>query len=221
MSAILTTMRENVRLKVGGKQGIDATLDDNLNKATLYILATYRPQEMWDTASFATSANKAEYVFEDSPISKTDVYAILMLRDVTKDREILRGSMRHYNRLRQDTSVSTTIGDPRRWTRLGNKLVLYSRIPDSVARTVKLTYLKRPLLMSATQLAFPLNDEWARPVEEYAAFLTWTDLNEPTKAQMRLQSFQALVSTMDKPEAIEDEAPEASVRPYVDMSGEL
>ena len=220
MTISLTDMRANVKLKVGNKAGIDNTIDDNLNKATLHVLSVFRPQDMWDAVSFATTNKKSEYVFADSPVSKDDVYAILMVRDVTKDREILRGSMRHYNRLRQDTAVAGTLGDPRRWTRLGNQLVLYARIPDSATRTVKMTYLKRPAKMTPTVLAFPLNDEWARPVEEYAAYLTWLDLNEGNKAAFRLQAYQELVSTMDKPEAIEDEAPEAALRPYVDM-GEL
>lgn len=216
MAVTLATMRTNVLLKVGNKTGIDATVNDNIDKAQLYVCFTFRPQELWATKVFATSNKKSEYAFV-TDLGLNDVYAILMVRDDTKDREILRGSMRHYNRLTQDTAVASTLGDPRRWTRSGNSLVLYSRIPDSTTRNVKLTYLKRPpSLAGAGVLA--LNEEWQRPIEEYAAFLTWNDLNQFEKANARLGSFQALVSTMEQPEAIEDEAPEAAVRPYVDPS---
>lgn len=224
MAATLTTMRATVKLKVGNKGGIDSTLDANINNAVLYVLWAFRPQEEWATVTFNTANGTSEYTFNQagSALGVLDVYAFLMIRDMTKDREVLRGGMRHYNRLRQDTAVSSTKGSPRRWTRNGNKLVLYARIPDSVI-SIKATYLKRPAVMTAGPPAvdFPLNEEWQRPVEEYAAFLTWSDLNEGNKAATKLQAYQALVSTMDRPEAIEDEAPEAAIRPYVDMSGAL
>jgi len=206
----LATMRTRVAFKVGNRTGIDTTIDDNLNKATLYVLSTMRPQDMWGTVSFSTVSGTAEYTFAGIPV--TDLYSILMLRDTTNDREILRGSMRHYNKLKQSTAASN-LGDPRRWTRRGENLVLYSRIPGSVL-SVKVTYLQRPPTMTGAQ-NFPLNLEWERPVEEYAAFLTWTDLNEAGKADARMKAFQAFIAPMDKPEAIEDEAPEASLVPYV------
>lgn len=233
MSASLVTMRENVKFKIGRKEGMDSTIDAKINEAVLYVLSVYRPQDMWGRAFATTVSGQAEYTFNiaasdlqtAAPDDVLDLYAILMVRDQTNDREILRGSMRHFNRLRQDTSVASTLGPPRRWTREANQLILYSRIPNATALTVKVTYLRRPPVMVEAAppdpaVDFPLNEEWQGPVEEYAAFLLWTDLNEANKAAAKLSAFQTKVGAitgLDKPEAIEDEAPEAAVRPFVDF----
>jgi len=232
MPASLATMRTNVLYKVANKPGITANVDAKINEAVLHIVTKYRPQDMWGRANVTAVANQALYTFNVSASGLRtlaagdvlDLYAILMVRNTTNDREILRGSMRHFNRLRQDTAVAATVGEPRRWTRQENSLVLYSRIPDSTARTFRVTYLRRPptMVVGPPAQLFPLNDEWQAPVEEYAAFLLWTDLNEANKAAAKLAAFQTMIGAivgLEKPEVIEDEAPEAAVRPFVD-SGE-
>jgi len=206
MADALSTIRSRIKLRLGNKEGIDATITKNINEAILHLIRSFRPQEMWATASFNTVANTAAYTF--STMSATNIYAILMVRNTTSDIEIKRGGMRQFNRLKQDTSVTSTTGRPNRWTRQGNTFILYNRIPDAVY-AVKVTYLKRPAALSLDADTFPLNDEWQRPADTYATYLSWIDLNVSDKAAAELEIFNNLMSTFDKPEAIEDEAPEA------------
>lgn len=214
MAETLADMRTRVKILVGNKSGMDDHIDDNINEAVLQLLQEVMPQEVWTDTSFSLTASTAEYTFSSSPISKTDVWCVVMMRNTTDDEEIPRGGPRHYNRLGQDTSDASNLGKPTRWTRIGNKLVIYNKIPDSTSRTVKLTYIARPTTMDASN-DFPLNEEWRKPVEALAAALTWTHLNDMQKASLHMSSYRELITLRQKPEEKEDEAPEAQLVPEV------
>lgn len=211
MSTTHSVMQTNVKLLCGNKNGIDDTITANINHAIKQLVMQMRPQEAWATTTFSTSSATATYAIgSGSAINVADFLAVLMVRNNTDDVEIKRGGMRSFNRNLQDTTNSSALGRPNRWARQGNNLILYNKIPDSTTRTIKLTYLKRPADISGTT-AFPLNDEWIRPVELLAAALTFTDLNDNEHAQLKFAAYDKLLAAYDKPENIEEEAPEASV----------
>lgn len=212
MSTTHNAMLANVKYMCGNKNGIDATITNNINHAIKQLVLQVRPQEAWSTTTFSTSSATAAYAIgSGAAVNITDFMAVLMVRNNTDDVEIKRGDMRSYNRQLQDTSNSGALGRPNRWTRQGNSLILYNKIPDSTARTIKLTYLKSPVAISGST-AFPLNDEWIRPCELLAAALTFTDLADEKNANLKYLAYDKLIGTYDRPESIEDEAPEASVR---------
>lgn len=211
MAATLVQMRARVKRMAGGKTQIDDVIDDNINEAILQLIQEVRPREMTEYKSFSAVSTQAEYTFV-TDISITDCYAVVMVRDETKDWEIKQGSERQYNRLRQDTSVSSTLGNPHRWCRIANSLFLYNKIPDSTTRTIGLWYLERSPTMTASQ-DFPLNEEWRKPVERLAAALTWADLNKPELHQMHYGIYQTMLLRRETPDGIEDEAPEAQMVP--------
>jgi hypothetical protein len=138
-----------------------------------------------------------------------------MVRNDTDDEELLRGSMREYNRLKRDTTASSTLGKPTRWTRFGNYLVLYNKIPDSTTRTIRVTMIERPTTMDASN-DFPLNEEWRKPVESLAAAMTWTHLNDMAKASLHMSHYREMITLRQKPEEKEREAPEAQIIPVVE-----
>lgn len=212
MSTTHNAMLANVKYMCGNKAGIDSRITANINHAIWQVILQARPQEAWATATFTTSSGDFLYdIGSGGQINITDFMAVLMLRNSTDDVEIKRGSMRDFNRQLQDTTNSAALGRPNRWTRQGNNIVLYSKIPDSTSRTIKLTYLKRTAAISGST-AFPLNDEWIRPVELLAAALTFTDLADAANAGIKMAAFEKTMQAYDKPENIEDEAPEASIR---------
>lgn len=212
MATTHAAMLSNVKYMTGNKSGIDSTITNNINHAIRQFVMQMRPQEAWSTVSFSTSSSTAAYAIgSGAAINITDFLAVLMVRNTTDDREIKRGGMRHFNQLLQVTSNSAAIGRPDRWTRQANSLILYSKIPDSTARTIKMTYLKRPDAISGTT-AFPLNDEWIRPCEVLAAALTFTDLSDERNASLKFMAYEKSLMAFDPPENIEQEAPEAGIR---------
>lgn len=212
MSITATAMLADVKFMCGNKNGIDTQIEENINHAIKQFIMQLRPQEMWATTTFSTSSGDFLYdIGSGGQINITDFLAVIMVRNNTDDVEIKRGGMRDFNRQLQDTSNSAALGRPNRWTRQGNNLILYNKIPDSTSRTIKLTYLKRPADVTGST-AFPLNDEWIRPVEVLAAAMTFSDLNDDAHASLKFAAYEKAIGSYDKPENIEDEAPEASVR---------
>jgi len=63
--------------------------------------------------------------------------------------------------------------------------------------------------------AFPLNDEWIKPTETYAAALLWNDLNAADKYELKLKAFNDMMTIRPKPEQMEDETPEAMIEMLV------
>ena len=211
MATTHNAMLSNVKYMCGNKNGIDANITNNINHAIRQLVMQVRPQEAWTTTSFNTSGVAAYAMGSGLAINITDFLAVLMLRNTTDDVEIKRGGMRDYNRQLQDTANNAALGRPNRWTRQGTSLILYNKIPDSTVRAIKMTYLKLPAAISGAT-AFPLNDEWIRPCELLAAALTFTDLLDNANAQLKFAAYDKAMESFDKPENIEDEAPEASIR---------
>jgi hypothetical protein len=210
MATTHTAMLANVKYMTGNKAGIDATITNNINHSIRQIVLEHRPQEAWTTTTFSTVDADSSYAIGSGlEINITDFLAVLMVRNVTSDVEIKRGGMRSYNRNLQDTSNSASKGRPNRWTRLGTNLILYNKIPDGVY-SIKMTYLKLPAAISGST-AFPLRDEWIRPCELLASAMTFTDLADQANARLKFLAYDKSVQSFDKPENIEDEAPEASI----------
>ena len=201
--AVLSDILSRVKFRTGFREGADDHITSNINEATRHTIFRVRPQEMQATTTFATSNATASYAF--STIA-SDLLAVLFVRDNTDDVPLLRGDIEHFNRLQQDTSDTSNLGDPRRWARQGNNLILYSKIPDSTSRTIKLTYLKDFTDLSAAGDTFPLNDEWLLPVEQYAAGLTFLDLNANDKATAKFTAYEQMISSRESPKGIEDES---------------
>ena len=212
MSITASELLTNVKFMCANKGTIDDQITANINSAIKQLIMQVRPQEAWATTTFSTS--NADFLYDIGAAGQiviTDFLAVLMVRNSTDDVEIKRGGMRDFNRQLQDTTNTSALGRPNRWTRQGNNLILYNRIPDSTARTIKLTYLKRPADISGST-TFPLNDEWIRPVEILAAAYTFTDLLDTAHAELKFAAYDKELQAFDKPENIEEEAPEASVR---------
>lgn len=190
MADTLSTIRARVAFKCGGVDNRDTYVDEAINEAILQVIQEGKPHEMETTTTWSSSTGTSSYSF--STIGCTDCYIPLFVRDNTNDYELKHRSYEEWNRYSHSTS-SSSLGNPHLWTRFGNNIILWSRIPDSTSRTLQLTYLKFPTALSTDASTFPLNDEWQRPVDELAAGLLLRDLNSP-KAAEKFQIYQELLA---------------------------
>jgi len=210
MATTLTVMRANVVFNVGRKAGMDAKIDANLNRATLQVVKRMRPKEMQTSTTFSTVEGDFDYtIASGGDIAVADLYAILMVRNNTDEYRLTRGTLTEFEAGKQ-TGTSAK-GKPYKWFHYGNNLFLYDRVPDSTARTIRVRYLKRPATMSSASTTFPLNDEWIEVVEELATALTFSNLNQADKVSLHTAVFETLITKMETPEQIEDEAPDGQV----------
>jgi len=206
-------MRGRVKLALANKEGMDATINQNLNEATLQHTLRVHPKEMQTSTTFATTGAIAEYGYGISDtIAVSDLYAFLYVRDSTDDVPILQGNETEWNDSRQSLTDTALHGDPRKWLHIEKKLVLYAQIPDTTSRTIKVRYLKRPATMTSA-VDFPLNAEHERPVEQLAKALTWLDLGNEEKAQAAVAAYESLIGARFEPVDFEDMSPEFRFTP--------
>lgn len=195
--ATLAEMRAEVAVSLGNKAGMDATINNMLNEATLQLVMTVRPYESLEQQTVPTVNGTFAYDLAE------DAYAIILVTDLTDTARPLS--------LRQGTliefyGVSRAVGRPTKWVRSENQIYLYNRVPDSV-RSIEVLYLKRPATMTSSQ-DFPLNAEWVLPVIELATFLTFSRLNQSDKAKGKLEVYDIMLKARQTPLEIEDESPE-------------
>lgn len=207
----LATMRARVLLALGNKGGITNLIDANLNEATLQHTFTVQPKEAQVSTTFSVTSAQASYDIS-SDLSITDLYAVLYVRDNTDDVPLEQGNETEYNNSRQDSTVASNLGAPRKWLHIDDDLILYAQIPNSTARTIGLRYLQRPPTMTSSQ-DFPLLREHERPVEQLAKALTWLDLGNDAKATVAFDSYNSLITGRFSPEQTEDESPEFRLSP--------
>lgn len=212
----LATMRSRVALALGNKQGLNDTIDLNLNEATLQHTMRVKPKEMQKTATFSVSSATAAYNLSSNVGS--DVYAVMFVRNTTDDDPLSQGTEREWHNSNQDTSQSSNLGKPHRWVHIEDDIVLFAQIPDSTSRTIQVRYLQRPATMTSA-VDFPLNEEHERPVEQLAKALTWLDIGNETKAGASFNAYEALLTARFQPEEVEDEHGVFQVHPISNLDG--
>lgn len=212
MADTLGTMRTKVKFEVGNKNGIDQIIDDAINDAIIEVVSAFQPQEMITSATGSTANQTSSYSFS-SIFSATDVLAIVGVRNDTDDYRLKNGSLLEFLLSRTDTSSASNFGRPNKWTRQGDNLILYSMIPDSTSRTIRMYYVQRPAEITADATAFPLNREWERPVALLGASYVWGSLNNVEKAGLKENQYAATVTRRETPEELEDESPERQLVP--------
>ncbi len=198
----LVTMRGRVKTGIGGKQGFDTEVDLALNEAQIQHVITVKPAESQESATFSIVSATASYNIITNV--NADAYAIMYVRNTTDDEPLVQGTVYEWHLQNQDGTVSSNVGKPHKWVHVEDDIVLYDKIPDATARTIKVLYLTLPVTMT-TAVDFELQKEHERPVEQLAKSLLWLDLGNEAKAASALQAYQELVTSRFEPEQVEDE----------------
>lgn len=198
----LATMNSRVAFGLGQKGGISSHIDTALNEATLQHVLRVKPKESQDNGSFSITNATAAYDLGTNV--STSAYAVMYVRNTTDDEVLVQGTEYEWHLQKQDTSVASNLGQPHKWAHVEDDLVIYDKIPDSTSRTIEVRFLARPATMTSA-VAFPLEEEHERVVEQLAKSLVWLDLGNEQKAISAMQSYEALLEVRFQPEEVEDE----------------
>lgn len=212
MSETLLNMRNRVAGKLGGKSSHKAEIINALNEASQQLAWELKPHEAVTSVTFTTTDEDFDYDFGvTDDINASDVYAPIFVRNETDNDLLTSGTFEEFLRVRNDDNDT---GQPSKWCRFGNQLILYNSIPDGgTTRTIRVYYVKRLTEMSSDTDTFKLNDEWVRPVEELAAALMLKDLRDFDAAAATMQAYNLLVSSRQTPEMFDDSSPMGGVFP--------
>lgn len=212
MSETLLNMRTRVAGKLGGKSSHKTEIINALNEASQQLAWQLKVHEAWNDTTFTTTDEDYDYDIGDGEdIDATDVYAPFWIRNETDNRRLTAGTFDEF--LREYNSSSDT-GEPHKWCRYKNQVILYNQVPDGgTTRTLRIYYIKLLTAMSSDTDTFQLNDEWIRPVEELATALMLKDLRDFDAAAATLQAYDTLILGRETPMMIDDSAPEGGVLP--------
>ena len=212
MSETLGNMRTRVASKLGGKSSHKTEIINALNEASQQVAWQLKIHEAWNDTTFTTTDEDYDYdIGDDEDIDATDVYAPFWIRNETDECRLTAGTFDEF--LRVYNSDSDT-GQPSKWCRYKNQIILYNSIPDGgTTRTLRIYYIKLLTKMAADTSSFQLNDEWIRPVEEFATALMLKDLRDFDAAAATLQAYNELIRGRETPRMIDDSSPEGGVKP--------
>jgi len=201
--ATLLQMRARVKSSLGNKGNINDDVDNAINEAMWQLIWEVKPHEATNMVSFDTTDSDYDYGFTDD-LSDEEIYAPFLVFDDTRDYLLTNGSFEEFLRTRKDGSK----GNPTKWTRYKNELILYKSIPDGTSRTIEVYYIKRLSKMTSESDVFPLNDEWIYPTEELATAIMFSRLKQFDASAAHYQAYQLSIGSRDTPEMVDQEAPE-------------
>lgn len=188
-------LQDEVQFHIRQRPDLNSFVKNKINEAILDIMLLVKPPEFQSTTSIATVANTSAYNLQ----ATDDVLAILGVRNgttsVKANRRLVRGSYEEFDEMDQDTSVSSVTGQPTKYFRYANQIVLYNKIPDAVY-SITVRILERPATLSADADTFPLELEWKEPVVLRAAQKMWALKGDEARYALTGALFQDSVGSV-------------------------
>ena len=189
------TLQDEVQYHIRQRPDLNSFVKSKLNEAILDVMLLVQPPEFQSTTPISTVANTSAYNLQASD----DALAILGVRNgttsVKANRRLVRGSYEEFDEMDQDTSVANVTGQPTKWFRYANQIILYNKIPDAVY-SITVRILERPTTLSADADTFPLELEWQEPVVLRAASKIWALLGDQDRYGLTENLFQNSVGTV-------------------------
>ena len=197
-------LQDEVQFHIRQRPDLNSFVKNKINEAILDVMLLVKPPEFQSTTPISTVANTSAYNLQ----ATDDVLAILGVRNgtttVKNNRRLIRGSYEEFDEQDQDTSNASVTGQPTKYFRYANQIILYSKIPDAVySLTVRI--LERPTALSADADTFPLELEWKEPVVLRAAQKMWALKGNEARYALTGALFQeSLGSVLETIQSIEN-----------------
>jgi hypothetical protein len=200
------TLQNEVQYHIRQRGDLLTFVKDKLNSALLDVMLLVKPPEFQSTFAVTTTAGTSAYALGQA--SPDDVLAVTGVSiDVasvsTANRRLIRGTYEEF-----DEMDTTDTGQPRKWFRYANDLILYNRVPDNNGGSdysVTVRILERPTTLSADSDVFPLAPEWEEPVVLRAVAKMFTLLGNQERKALTDTLFQESVGfVVDRIQSIEN-----------------
>lgn|SRR5574342_157791 len=199
--ATFDTIRAEVKKRLGNRLDIDDRLPIWINDAYFELLMEpeYTFYELDTIHLFDTVANQR--VYDLSLVA--GLWFILMVRDMTNEREIRKTSIKVMDRLSQTT------GQPNRYARFADTLEL-DPTPDDVY-TIRIRFRYRPNeLVAGSEML--INREWNEVITVLATIKGYEALEQPDKAGAARQLLGPLLDQRKDQEVLEDEDSDIGIK---------
>jgi hypothetical protein len=176
-----SSMRDEVRLRLGNRTDIQSRIGDWLNMAMLSLAKTELEFPFLETQSTLLIMNEDQTSYDLEAIGLTDVLGIRLFRNTTDDQLLRRFPFREFRALATQAS-----GTPTRWTRRGNT-VFVDPAPDERKETL-IDYRRLPQPDTVD-----FDSEWLNTIIDLATVYGWRGLQKYENAQRITQLLPAIV----------------------------
>lgn len=199
--ATFDAIKNEVKKRLGNRQDIDDRLNMWINDAYFELLMEpeYTFFELDTIHLFDTEADRREY--DLSLVAQ--LWFILMVRDLTNEREIRKTSVKYLDR------ISLTTGQPIRYARFADTLIL-DPTPDDVY-SIRIRFRYRPNELVSGEMPL-INREWDEVIVGLSTIKGYEALEQPEKAAAARNLLQPLLDMRKDQEVLEDEDSEIGVR---------
>jgi hypothetical protein len=207
MGAFIDIFAE-VKERLGGRTTIDARITRWINDAYFDILMTpqYTFHELDSVTTFNTVANQRIYTPVHTGVPSNLMWFILMLRDVTNQREIRKKDIKELER-----RVETT-GEPTRYARFS--LDIYLDPTPNAVYSIRMRYRRRTGELIANGSTV-LGREWDEPIILLSTVKGYEALEQPQKAERQLQLYGAAMARREEQHGLEDMDAEPTIGPWL------
>jgi hypothetical protein len=208
--ATLSEIRTEIFFHIGNRQDLTSFVDEKVNIAILDVMMMVKPPEFFDTFDITTSTGVSAYDLAAEGI--VAVLGVVNTDAANARRRLKRGTYQEFDEMDPDDT-----GEPKKYFRYGNEIILYNRVPDDNDGdnySITVRTLERPTILSSDSATFPLGLEWEEPVIFLAASKMLVLLNQKDAATMKKQEFaDSLSSIVKRYQELEDEVDkDASMR---------
>jgi hypothetical protein len=191
----LLSIRNQVKVEIGGREDIDTVIDDQINFAVQEFGTMYPFLELNETATTPSVSGQFEY-----PLP-TDLFSLWTVKEETK----LNSRLVHKDIKSFDDIDETKTGTPHNWSQWKNSLIIFNSVPDDNGGSnysIRIRYWKLADTMSNNTDALELPARMERGIRLKATAYTMGILNMEEKQQVKEQELQRWLSTMQVPESV-------------------
>lgn len=199
--ATFDVIKSEVKQRLGNRTDIDDRLPVWINDAYFEILMEpeYTFYELDRSYAFSTVAGQGTYDIS----SVTALWFILMLRDMTNEREIKKTSIKVLDR------VASTQGQPIRYARFG-QTIEFDPVPNDVFDIrIRYRYRANELVPGASPI---IGREWDEVLVVLSTIKGYEALEQPEKAAAARQLLNPLIDARKDLEQLEDEDSDIGIK---------
>lgn len=207
----LEQMRDAARYALSEKRDLTSTqLDRWLNWSYFHVAmpSVHRHQENRATHTYQLSEDVVEYDLSSSTLGKQNIgiFDLTYFADTNTNVDTRRRRLEGPVNVRRLDERSFPAGEPTRYARYGNTLILDNRPTSAMANhRLRLRYWHQPvkLVSGSDTTIFPAL--WDEVIVLGARWRGWRELNQPDRAEIAKRDFSEMVNEIQETVRVDSE----------------